>query len=263
MSQSVPMDGGALIAHFRHATAEDVRGLAFLQDGELTQEVLTQLKEIQFPDSLGLRLQSEEGKKACDLLRKGLAEIALPLDQAVLDDLAADFAGIYLNSRYHVTPYESPWCTEEGLMRQAPMIQVREWYKKYDLLAKDWKKRPDDYIALELEMVAYLLGAEDKEGTLAEAAQFLDEHLLRWIKPFATEVSLRCTTRFYAGLVWLTAAYLEEVRNLLASILQVPRPSPEEVEKRMRNLNQPVGMICTPVAELVADTDRVGEEERK
>lgn len=263
MSQSVPLDGSALVAHFRHATAEDVRGLAFLQDGELTQEVLTQLKEIQFPDSLGLRLQSEEGKKACDLLRKGLAEIALPLDQAVLDDLAADFAGIYLNSRYHVTPYESPWCTEEGLMRQAPMIQVREWYKKYDLLAKDWKKRPDDYIALELEMVAYLLGAEDKEGTLAEAAQFLDEHLLRWIKPFATEVSLRCTTRFYAGLAWLTATYLEEVRNLLASILQVPRPSPEEVEKRMRNLNRPVGMICTPVAELVADTDRVGEEERK
>jgi hypothetical protein len=47
MSLSVPMDGGALVAHFRHATAEDVRGLAFLQDREISAEVLTQLKEIE------------------------------------------------------------------------------------------------------------------------------------------------------------------------------------------------------------------------
>jgi hypothetical protein len=72
------MDGGALVAHFRHATAEDVRGLAFLQDRELTHEVLIQLKETQFPDSLGLRLQSEEGKKACDLLRKGMGDCDAP-----------------------------------------------------------------------------------------------------------------------------------------------------------------------------------------
>jgi TorA maturation chaperone TorD len=253
MSQSVPLDESALIAHFRHATSEDGRGLAFLQDCELTLEVLTQLKETQFPDSLGLRLQSQEGKQACDLLRKGLAEIAIPVDEAVLNDLAADFAGIYLNSRYHVTPYESPWCTDEGLMRQAPMIQVRQWYQKYDLLAKEWKKRPDDYIALELELVAHLLGLDEKVETLQDVAQFLDEHLLRWIKPFATEVSLRCTTRFSAGLVGLTAAYLEELRDLLANVLQVPRPSPEEVEKRMRNLNRPVGMVCAPVTELVAE----------
>jgi TorA maturation chaperone TorD len=124
----------------------------------------------------------------------------VPIEEAVLNDLAADFAGIYLNNRYHVTPYESPWCTDEGLMRQAPMIQVRQWYQKYDLLAKEWKKRPDDYIALELELVAHLLALEDREESLAEAAQFLDEHLLRWVKPFAMEVSARCNSRFYAGL---------------------------------------------------------------
>jgi TorA maturation chaperone TorD len=261
------MDGGALVAHFRHATAEDVRGLAFLQDREISAEVLTQLKEIQFPDSLGLRLQSEQSKQACDLLRKGLAEIAVPIEEAVLNDLAADFAGIYLNNRYHVTPYESPWCTDEGLMRQAPMIQVRQWYQKYDLLAKEWKKRPDDYIALELELVAHLLALEDREESLAEAAQFLDEHLLRWVKPFAMEVSARCNSRFYAGVAMLTAAYLEEVRDLLANILQVPRPSAVEIEKRMQNLNRPVGMVCAPVPELVAEeaerAAKLAEMERK
>jgi hypothetical protein len=62
----------------------------------------------------------------------------------------------------------------------------------------------------------------------------LDEHLLRWVDDFALRVASRCETRLYAGLALLTAAYLEELRDLLAEILGVPRPSPEEVAERLR-----------------------------
>lgn len=251
---SVPMEEeGALMTHFRSAVAEDLRQLASLQEKELTKEVLTELKEMKFPENLGLHLQTLEGKDAFLLLQKALEELPYPLDEALVDDLAADFASIYLNNSYHASPYESVWVSEEGLMRQAPMMQVRGWYQKYDLLAKDWQKRADDYLALQLEFVAHLMALDDKEDTLRAVARFLDEHPLRWIKPFATRVINRCATPFYAGVVLFTVQYLEEVRELLAKILQEPRPSPEEIEQRMKALERPIGVTCAPVKELVKE----------
>ena len=243
----------ALITHFRSAVAEDLRQLALLQEKELTREVITEMKEIKFPENLGLHLQTPEGKEAFLLLQQGFEELPFPLEDTLIDELAADFAAIYLNNSYHASPYESVWVSEEGLMRQAPMMQVRGWYQKYDLLAKDWQKRADDYLALQLEFIAHLMALDDKEETLKAIARFLDEHPLRWLKPFATRVLNRCVTAFYAGLVLFTVQYLEEVRDLLAKILQEPRPSPEEVEQRMKALERPVGVTCTPVKELVKE----------
>lgn len=242
-----------LLVHFRKSVAADLRELAWLQNNEVTAEVLTELKSVQFPDNLGLRLQTPEGKEACQLVRKAIGDLPKEADEAVLDDLAADFTAIYLSNGYHISPYESVWLTDEGLVRQAPMIQVREWYKRHDLLAKDWQKQADDYIALEVEFVAHLLERDDEEETLIKVAQFLDEHPLRWIREFSMRVSTRCSTPFYAGLVLLTMHYLEELRTLLEAILQTPRPSEEEIEKRMRLLSKPVGVTCAPIAELVED----------
>jgi TorA maturation chaperone TorD len=250
---TAPPDGSVLLAHFRNAVAEDLRGLAWLQAQEVTKEVLAELQQVNFPDNLGLRLQSKEGREACDLMRKAIAELPASLNESLLDELAADFTAIFLNNHYHTSPYESVWLTDEALVRQAPMMQMREWYKKYDLIAKDWKKRPDDYLALEVELVAHLMALDEKEDTLKAVAQFLDEHLLRWVKPFATRVVSRCATPFYAGVTILTAQYLEELRDLLANILDDPRPSEADVEKRMRAQNRPVGLICTPARELIAE----------
>jgi hypothetical protein len=55
-------------------------------------------------------------------------------------------------------------------------------------------------------------------------------------------VAKRCETRLYAGLAQLTAAYLDELRDLLAQILGRPRPTAEEIEERMRP------MVAIPVA---------------
>ncbi len=68
----------------------------------------------------------------------------------------------------------------------------------------------------------------------------MDEHLLRWFGDFAARVAARCDTAFYAALAMLTAAYCEQVRDLLASVLDEPRPTREEVEERCRSKRQPV-----------------------
>lgn len=256
--RATSLDESALIAHFRAAVTEDLRELASLHDREVTKEVMEELKRVDFPYNLGLQLQTHAGQEACSLLKQAITEWPETIDEALLDELASDFSSIYLNNAYRASPYESVWLTDEGLTRQAPMIQVREWYKKYEVLAKNWKKRPDDYISLEVEFIGHLMSMDDQLSTLKETARFLDEHPLRWFKEFAARVSARCATAFYAGLVIFTVQYLEELRDLLAKILDAPRPSAEDVERRMKALNRPVGMICTPAQELMDE-----EEEKK
>jgi TorA maturation chaperone TorD len=223
----------ALMAHFRQAVAEDLKTLALLQNQETSKAALEKLREIDFPYNLGLQLQTQAGKDACDFMHKALSILPEQIDEKTLDDLAVDYAAIYLNSSLHASPYESVWLSDDGLVQQEPMFQVREWYVKYGLVAKNWRRCPDDHLSLQLEFIAHLLCLDEQEETLKQVAIFLDEHLLRWTEQFAARVANRCATAYYGGLVILMAQYLDELRNLLAELLSESRPSMEEIEKRM------------------------------
>lgn len=217
---------------FRSATAQDLTHLALLHNAELDDALLERLLRARFPHGLGLRLRGAEGLAARDFLALALTELAPPLSRADLDELAADYAAIYLTYALHASPCESVWLDQENLAMQAPMFQVREFYRHHRLAAADWRIRPDDHLVLELHFLACLLEDEHPQA-LPEAARFLDEHLLRWLPRFAERVSARCATPFYAGAARLTAAYCDELRDLLAGLLRAPRPSAEEVEARM------------------------------
>ena len=220
-----------LLATFCSAVAEDLGLLAKLHRTELDGKGLTELKEDDFPRRLGLSLDSEKSTAIIDHLA---AEIeAWPdSDQSVLlDNLAADFAALYLNKGYGVSPHESVWLDDDGLVMQEPMFEVREIYQRHGLEAADWHLLADDHLVNELEFVAYLMGraAESQDMALQEAASFFDIHLLRWLGQFAERAAPRCETGFYAGLVLLTDLYCEELRELLALILEQPRPTDEEI----------------------------------
>ena len=46
--------------------------------------------------------------------------------------------------------------TRTGLQQQAPMFDVKAWYKRHNLVSQDWAKRPDDHLVVELRFLAYL-----------------------------------------------------------------------------------------------------------
>jgi TorA maturation chaperone TorD len=210
------MNEAALVKQWRQAVASDLRQLAILHSRELTSEDLHGLIENNFPESLGFRLTSENGKSCLDFVQKSLENMK-EINQQLIDELAMDFAGIYLNHQYQVSPCESVWFDDENLVFQEAMFAVRECYNKYALEAENWRVMPDD---------------ETKE-TLLELCRFLDEHILRWIDRFAAKVNKRCLTQFYAGINILTAQYLDEMRNMLAELLEIPRETPEQIEKRL------------------------------
>ncbi len=206
---------------------DDITLLVSLHDKELTKETLTLLKDNNFPYTLGFALQSKDSAEIFDLLKSGIDDIK----DDNLDELAADYADIYLNNTLSASPFESVWLDEESLVMQAPMFEVRECYKKFSLEVDDWRVRSDDHFIHQLQFVAHLINSKDYKN-LQDLSVFMDEHLFRWFDDFAAKVAKRCATKFYAGLAMLTFNYINELRDVLAIILEQERASKEEIETR-------------------------------
>lgn len=223
-----------LIQAFCNVVSDDLKLLASLNGNELTANSIAQLKSIDFPLHLGLLLTEPKAKPVLATLNQTVRNWPETLPEKTKDLLDMDFAGIYLNHAYRASPQESVWVDEENLAMQQSMFQVREFYKRYGLEVENWRIRPDDHLATQLQLIAYVFTGEVSMDEIKEIAKFLDEHLLRWIMSFAERAATHCETDFYASLVLLTALYLEELRDLLAKILDEPRPTAEEIEQRMK-----------------------------
>lgn len=228
----------ALLEQFCKTIADDIEILANLQSQELSREQIKALKEIQFPRHLGYSLTSERASHVLKAMASAVQK--WPDDEnkveRLLDDLAADFAAIYLNHTYNASPMESVWIDEENLAYQDSMFTIRDIYKAHGVQAENWRMRSEDHMVMQMQFIAMLL--RDHSGDLAtldEIATFLDEHLLRWIGDFSERVASRCDTEFYGLITLLTAQYLDEIRDLLAEITEKPRPTAEEVEERLNS----------------------------
>jgi len=247
----------ASLQQWGDAVSQDLLQLAVLHDHEADSDLLTALREVNFPYNLGLNLTSQVTDDSTDNQTdtpQHFVEIALQalpeeLDQQTLDHLAVDYADIYLNHSLHASPFESVWLDEDHLIQQEPMFQIRDWYARYGLKTENWRIRSEDHLVLQLQFIAMLL---DPESTLAgdnsqlqlqkrmqDATTFMDEHLLLWISDFCSLVAQRCSTDFYASVAILSNAYIQKLRDALAEITGIKRPTAEEIAKKMR-ANQPV-----------------------
>jgi len=219
------------MTRFRTGVALDLMTLARLHDRELDAGSVQALQEVAFPACLVLELQSPLAQDARRLLEDAVT--GLDTEASTLDELAADFAAIYLTHAFGASPCESVWIDDDGLAMQEPMFEVRDAYARHGLEVPDWRKRPDDHLVLQLHFLAELF--DDSElDTVEAAADFLDWHLLRWLPDFARRVASRAATPFYAGLAMLTAAYVDELRDILVEVLGEQRLSEEEITEQLK-----------------------------
>jgi TorA maturation chaperone TorD len=221
-------DPEALLAAFCDGVADDLKLLAELHDREIDALALAQLKAHGFPETLALSFSGEQARDAREFMATVVADVPAAPDATYLDELAVDYADIYLTYRLRAAPTESVWRDEENLERQRPMFEVRAAYRLRRLKVDDWHKRPDDHLVTQLHYIAHLIGACRDERALREAARFLDGHLLKWIDQFANRVAQRSRTPFYSALGLLTASYLDELREVLGALSGIARPTAEE-----------------------------------
>ncbi len=239
---------------WRGMVAEDLGLLARLHGVELDAATLAALRSAEFPGCLALPSATREGEEARLLMAHTLGGGDAAL-RASPDDMAADYAAIYLTGRYHASPNESAWLDEDGLERQEPMFAVREWYRKYDLEAGDWRRRQDDNLSLQLQFAAHLFTLAADDAALRPAADFLDAHLLRWIGRFAERVGARAATPFYAALAMLTADYLHALRAALIVLASAPLPPPGTEEQK--TAKAPQGPTCGDAMPFIPGTGPV------
>lgn len=200
----------------RSALVDDLDQLIRLHDRELDGATLIALKSVDFPGGLALGPDDADGELAYANLAAALAELpSVPAPQ-VLDELAADYAAIYLNNSLGASPYESVWLDDEHLACQRPMFELREIYAAAGFRATDWRQRFDDHLVLQLHYLRHVLGAVTVDGE--KLANFIDEHIGYWFPDFAARVALGCKTPFYAALAELTHVWLIRLRGVLAEI---------------------------------------------
>jgi putative dimethyl sulfoxide reductase chaperone len=206
----------------------DLNFLARLHDREADADLLTFMLRQDPQDWFGLKLAGPEYEEGARLIRIALAQVSMSPNEGLLDDLAADYAAIYLTHAYRASPCESFWRDEDNLERQEPMFEARAWYEKFGLGAPDWRKRSDDHIAFELQFLALMLSKGSDAAATKGAAEFLKLHPMRWIPDFTRRVVSRCQEPFYAGAALLTLAYLQRLCDLFAQAFDFDMTIPPE-----------------------------------
>jgi len=209
-------------AELRDALVDDLDQLIRLHDRELDAEILAALKVAAFPNGLALSAADEAGRTAHSNMAAALH------DMPTLDELAADYAAIYLNNRFGASPYESVWLSDEHLACDRSMFELREIYAAAGWQVSDWRSRFDDHLVLQLQYLRQVLASATVDPD--KLAVFIDEHLGYWLPDWAQRVSAHCNTAFYAALAELTYVWLLHFRELLGEIHDLPLPSREEME---------------------------------
>jgi TorA maturation chaperone TorD len=114
---------------------------------------------------------------------------------------------------------------KERLLFTIDTLNVREFYRSQGFLPAEYPRIADDHIALELDFLANLatkaieaqvVGMADASRVRLEAsAQFLDDHLLKWIHNFSDDLEQQGESIFYIKVVRAVAAFVALDRQLL------------------------------------------------
>jgi TorA maturation chaperone TorD len=194
---------------------DDLALLARLHDREIDADLIASLRAWPVADWFALTLTGEEFEQAARLLEEALSRAPDPMTREALDEMAAEYAAIYLNHTYRISACESFWMGEDGLERQDAMFAARRCYARLGFLAPNWRLRADDHIAYELAFLAKAARRLGDPEVAREIAQFMREHPLAWVPAFAGRVARRSLSPFYAGTALLTASYLMNLGQLL------------------------------------------------
>ena len=145
-------------------------------------------------------------------------------DADILDELAADFAKVFLASGEYqgkgAFPYESVYTSRQGLVRQQAWEQVRGIYDAAGLtLTGAPSEIMEDHIATELEYMALLA----EQGTAAPTQQlnFLTQHLLNWVPRLCADMKKYARTDFYKAVALLTEGFFFSLIISIFAVLSV------------------------------------------
>jgi TorA maturation chaperone TorD len=149
------------------------------------------------------------------------------LSQDSIDAIHHDFFYLFAGvGRPLASPWESVYFNEGRLMFEKQTLEVRDWYRRFDVMIELKNREPDDHIGYQLSFIAHLAQRAfeaadagdfaDYERILRSLKDFLTEHLLRWAFVWSIRVQENARSRFYSGIALLVSGSLKTLAAELA-----------------------------------------------
>jgi TorA maturation chaperone TorD len=185
--------------------------LAAVYRQELTSELLQQMKENRFQEVL-----SDLGVK----LNNGFFQSS---EKELLENLAVEYARLFVGPGKHISPHESVHHKKEGV--QSGQLwgeltaEIKRIIESSGLEYKSEFTGMPDHISVELEFMQRVVQREaqaweeddDKTALLClkNEKKFVDEHLFCWIPDFCEKAIKAAELPFYREMARLTHSFIE------------------------------------------------------
>ena len=163
-----------LVSSSQTAAALNLAGRAFLPGNPASDGKIASLS------AMLSRINPEDELQISNLRCEYMRHIAGPLKQ-------------------NAQPWESFYTSHRHLLFQETTLEVREFYRRWGCLPKEYPRVADDHVSLECAFMGVLcrrsqesLASGDGDGlraTLSGQRDFLEKHMLKWIPLFAEAIA--------------------------------------------------------------------------
>lgn len=185
--------------------------LAAVYRQEMTADLLQQVKDPRFLGVLS------------DLGAEGIDDLLQKPEDELLEDLAVEYARLFLGPGKHISPHESVHFQRDdgqwGKLWGASTVEVKKFIESTGLNYTEEYKGLPDHISVEFEFMQQLTLHEEKVWKEADAdkaagyrraeKKFVEEHLMRWIPGFCEKVIQEAELPFYRAMAALTRSFIE------------------------------------------------------
>ncbi len=144
-------------------------------------------------------------------------------DKELLEELAVEYAWLFLGPGKHVSPHESVHHQRDdgqsGSLWGKSTVEVKKLIESTGLDYKDTYKGMPDHISVEFEFMQQVILREEKAWEEADTEtasacrrlekKFIEEHLVRWIPTFCDKVIGEAELPFYREMAALTRKFIE------------------------------------------------------
>jgi TorA maturation chaperone TorD len=171
-----------------------------------------------------------------------LAEAGVALDprvregpeQEVLEELAVEYAALFLGPGEHVPPYESVYAERgTGTLWGEQTVAVRRYVQAAGFECEGKHAGIPDHVSVELEFMSELSRREAEAWSRSDRAaaancleyqqEFMSEHLGTWVFRFCERVVEAAGLPFYRDIARLTSEFLDEEREDISRRLALAR----------------------------------------
>lgn len=153
----------------------------------------------------------------------------------VLEELAVEYAALFLGPGGHISPYESVYAENDtGTLWGEQTVAVRRYFRAAGFECDGKHAGIPDHVSVELEFMSALAGHEAEawargdRGAAANALEyqqeFMNDHLGTWVFRFCERVADTAELPFYRDIARLTSEFLEGEREDIPRRLDLARP---------------------------------------